>query len=158
MSRWHNYYLDGYVQFCTATVLDWRPALTGEAIGVIYDEWESARSRLGVRVLAFVVMPEHVHLLLWAERGDSVRRFLQLTLATTSKMLQPGYRFWKERPRVVGVQGRVLETKLHYIHSNPVRRGLAASPEDWSHSSFRQLALGRTDVEFTCADWDGISL
>jgi hypothetical protein len=40
--------------------------------------------------------------------------------------------------------------KLDYIHRNPVRRKLVVSPEDWLHSSYNQLHLGKTDVPFMC--------
>ena len=69
MSRWHNYYLDGCVHFCTATVARWAPRLTSEAKRLLYQEWDAARHAHGVRVLAFVVMPEHFHLV--ASEGDT---------------------------------------------------------------------------------------
>jgi hypothetical protein len=54
--------------------------------------------------------------------------------------------------------GKVLEQKVDYIHANPVRRGLAATPADWHDSSFRQLVLGCADVSFVCDGWEGITL
>ena len=43
--------------------------------------------------------------------------------------------------------------KLHYIHRNPVRRGLAAKPEDWKWSSFRHYKTGmRGNVEIE-SEW-----
>ena len=159
MPRWHNRYLDGHAHFCTATVSGWRPLLTEAAIDLLYREWNAARRRLSVRVLAYVVMPDHFHTVLWAESGLSVRRFLQRTLGLTSAALQEGGGFWKERPRTLPVHSRkVLETKVDYLHANPVRRGLTAVPEEWSHSSFRQLALGETDVTFRCDQWGNITI
>jgi putative transposase len=37
-------------------------------------------------------------------------------------------------------------TQLRYLHRNPVKRGLCASPEDWPWSSFRAWALGETGI------------
>lgn len=48
--------------------------------------------------------------------------------------------------------GHVLRTKLDYIHANPVKRGLVQKPEDWMHSSFGQLEMGRDGV-YTCDTW-----
>jgi REP element-mobilizing transposase RayT len=159
MSRWHNRYLDAHAHFCTATISGWRPVLVDEALDVLYREWNAAREALGVRVLAYVAMPEHFHLLLWAEQGRSVRRFLQRTLGLTSHLLQPGGGLWKERPRVLPVSsGRLLQVKVDYLHDNPLRRGLAPGPADWEHSSYRQLVLGSAEVPFTCDSWEGISL
>jgi putative transposase len=159
MSRWHNIYLDAHVHFCTATVARWEPRLTAPAKALLYREWEAARHDHSVRVLAFVVMPEHFHVLLWAERGVAVRTFLQRVLANTSRQLQLGGRFWKERPRVLAVwSSRVLSDKLHYMHLNPVKRKLVAKPEDWRDSSFRQVELGLSDGPFACDSWDGVWL
>ena len=63
MSRWHNRYLDGHAHFCTATVSGWRPLLTGPALAMLYRQWAAAREATEVRVLAYVVMPDHCHTL-----------------------------------------------------------------------------------------------
>jgi len=73
MSRWHNLYLDGHAHLVTATVRNWRPLLKSEAAELLYREWSAARARLSVRVLAYVVMPEHFDAILSAETGTSVR-------------------------------------------------------------------------------------
>jgi putative transposase len=157
MPRWHNHYLDNHAHFCTATVARWRPVLKGQAVDILYGEWEAARDLLSVKILSYVVMPSHFHSVLWAERGAQVRNFLQRVLALTSHRLQPGAGFWKERPRVVPVYSRaVLRTKVEYLHRNPVREGLVRNPDEWEHSSYRQIALGCTDIRFVCDGWDGI--
>jgi len=151
MSRWHNLYLDAHAHLVTATVRSWRPLLKGEAVEVLYREWSAARARLCVRLLAYVVMPEHFHAILWAETGTSVRTFLQQTLSLSARAYQHGGRFWKERPRVLPIYSdKVLQTKVDYLHANPVRRELVAAPADWPDSSFRQLVSGETDVPFLC--------
>ena len=157
MTRWHNLYLDGHIQFCTATVAHWRPWLQGKAIDVLYREWDTSRLALGVKVLAYVVMPDHFHVLLWAEPTHLVRTFLQRTLAYSSREIRPGGGFWKERARVISVySNRSLCTKVDYIHANPVRRQLVGTADEWRHSSFRQIELGEVDVPFTCDTWSGI--
>jgi putative transposase len=158
MSRWHNQQLDSHAHFCTATVSRWRPLLVGEATSVIYAAWEAARGLLGVGVLAYVIMPSHLHTVLWCEEGMKVRRFLQRTLSVTSKALEPDARFWKERPRVLAIYSQeVLETKVDYLHANPVRRGLVSSPADWPHSSYRQIEQGLTEVPFVCDGWERVT-
>jgi len=159
VSRWHNQYLDGHAHFCTATVRGWRPLLSDQTIAGLYDEWAAARRALGVSVLAYVVMPDHFHAVLWAETGDSICRFLQRTLGLTSGAFRPGGEFWKERPRVLPVHSaKVLKIKMDYLHANPVRRKLVADPADWEHSSYRQLVLASPDVAFYCDEWEGILL
>ena len=103
MSRWHNYYMDGMVHFCTATVNEWQPLLDDTAAGVLYRQWREAGTLFEVRVLAYVIMPNHIHLLLWSESGENVRKFVQRMLSRSSKIIGKGGKFWKERLRVVCV-------------------------------------------------------
>jgi len=64
-----------------------------------------------------------------------------------------------KRPRVLPVYSRrALETKLDYLHSDPVRTGLVSGPAEWEHSSYRQLDQGLTDVAFLCDTLDGLPL
>jgi len=154
MSRWHNYYVDGMVHFCTATVNEWQPLLDDTAAGVLYRQWREAGTLFEVRVLAYVIMPNHIHLLLWSESGENVRKFVQRMLSRSSKIIGRGGKFWKERLRVVCIYSRhILRTKLDYIHANPVKRGLVREPADWMHSSFRQLEMGRCDGVYACDPW-----
>ncbi|MHB9037496.1 MAG: REP-associated tyrosine transposase [Armatimonadota bacterium] len=158
MSRWHNLYIDGMVHFCTATVNEWQPLLDDAAATVLYRQWREAGKLLGVRVIAYVIMPNHIHMLLWSEKGESIRKFMQRVLSRSSKRIGAGGKFWKERLRVVCVYSiQVLRTKLDYIHANPVKRGLVQTPEEWIHSSFSQLELGCCSGVFTCDSWpDGV--
>jgi REP element-mobilizing transposase RayT len=71
MSRWHNQYPDGHAFFCTMTVTDWQPLLGQEATAALYEEWEKARNATGTRILAFCVMPNHIHILAGPEQGAS---------------------------------------------------------------------------------------
>ena len=43
--------------------------------------------------------------------------------------------------------------KLGYIHRNPVKRGLVASPEQWKWSSYRHYALRETDMVEIESEW-----
>jgi putative transposase len=110
---------------------------------------ERTRISFRLQVYGFVIMPEHVHLLVSEPEKDSLAVALQsFKLAVT-----------KRAPAVSRgrVTGRVLHKryydhnvrdydsfvgKLRYIHRNPVKRGLCAKPEDWKWSSFRHYATG----------------
>jgi REP element-mobilizing transposase RayT len=99
-------------------------------------------------------MPDHIHIVLWAERGESVKKFLHRTLAQTSRRLQPGGGFWKERPHTIPIySAKVLREKVDYLHRNPLRKNLAENPEDWRHSSYGQLVIGDCAPAFVCDDW-----
>jgi len=90
-------------------------------------------------------MPEHVHLLVGEPRRSTLSVALQVLKQKTSrkpkkKANQP---FWQPRYYAFNVWSAEKRIeKLRYMHRNPVVRGLAARPEDWSWSSFRHYATG----------------
>ena len=115
---------------------------------------------------AFVVMPEHVHLLVSEPQRETLSTAIQaLKLGvvrsmegsvTTPRSRKIGEtwgtpagtsshpdRFWQARFYDFNVfTERKRIEKLRYIHRNPVVRGLVSSPEDWPWSSFRCYLSG----------------
>jgi REP element-mobilizing transposase RayT len=159
MTRWHNYYIDGHPHFCTATVQDWECIFFGDAIQVVYEEGTSARELLGVKILAYIIMPNHIHIILWAEKGESISQFLRRTQSSIARRLRPSGGLWKERPHALAISSSsVIRTKVDYMHRNPIRAELVENPEDWEHSSYRQLVLGKHNLKFICDVWDGLSV
>jgi putative transposase len=105
---------------------------------------EQTRERHLAIVYAYVLMPEHVHLLINEPPRILLAQFLKVVKQVTSRKLKgPCERFWQERyydSNVHGEQARSLV--IRYIHRNPVKRGLVAKPEDWQWSSYRHYATG----------------
>jgi REP-associated tyrosine transposase len=60
---------------------------------------------------------------------------------------QSAFRVWQRRFYPLGVYSdkKRLE-KLNYMHNNPVKRSLVASPDQWPWSSFRYYHLGDASV------------
>jgi putative transposase len=98
---------------------------------------ERARRRYEFAVIGYVVMPEHVHLLL-GEPGRELLavgiQALKLSAANRAKQ-RP---FWQARYYYfnVSTEAKRIE-KLDYMHANPMKRGLVDKPEDWLWSSYR---------------------
>ena len=115
---------------------------------------EQSRKRFAMRVYGYVVMPEHVHLLVSEPAGTTLSRFIQMLKTKVSiEAKERGERevgkmpYWQARyfdHSVRNEEGFV--TQLRYIHRNPVKRGLCAKPEDWPWSSFRAWALGEVGI------------
>jgi len=115
---------------------------------------EQTRRRFGFHVFGFVVMPEHVHLLVSEPDGELLAKAMQVlktkvTILARKLSLRDagGSPFWQARyfdHNVRNHEGFV--TQLRYIHRNPVKRGLRHAPEEWPWSSFRAWALGETGV------------
>ena len=62
--------------------------------------------------------------------------------------------FWQTRYYDFNVwSGRKRIEKLNYMHVNPVKRGLAARPEDWPWSSFRHYVSGYQGIVEIESEW-----
>jgi putative transposase len=121
---------------------------------------DRARTKHRFHVWAYVIMPEHAHLLIWpteaiydvshilnsikqsvAKRALLYVRRVAPAFLTRMEDRQPNgtthYRFWQRGggyDRNV-VEPRTAHQEIEYFHNNPVRRGLCAKPEDWLWSS-----------------------
>ena len=93
-------------------------------------------------VFGYVVMPEHVHLLLSEPGKDLLAVGLQALKISVSKRAEERP-FWQARYYDFNVFTRSkLVEKLDYMHWNPVKRGLVEKPEDWRWSSCRYYRTG----------------
>ncbi|MBX3324232.1 MAG: transposase [Phycisphaeraceae bacterium] len=125
---------------------------------------ERARTLHGFDLWAWVIMPEHFHLLLFPRPGgppmgsillsikqSTARRALKWTRTNRPDALHVvedrrpdgsvAHRFWQRGggyDRNVWSDRDIWE-KINYIHTNPVARGLCARPEDWPWSSARSF-------------------
>ena len=103
---------------------------------------EEARLRTGMRILAYCLMPNHWHLVLWPEVGGALGRFITwLTLTHTQR--------WHARHGSAGAghlyQGRyksfLVQADRHllnvcrYVERNPLRAGLVCRAEEWRWGS-----------------------
>ena len=115
---------------------------------------EQTRRRFQMRVYGYVVMPEHVHLLLSEPDGKMLSNAVQLLKSKVSiqarkqgKSVAGEFPFWQIRyydHNVRNYEGFV--TQLRYIHRNPVKRGLCTMPKEWPWSIFRAWALGEVGI------------
>jgi putative transposase len=160
-NRLHRYYGAGYLHFITTSCYQRRPPLDEASNRDLFLQvLEQVRRRYRLVVAGYVVMPEHVHLLLGEpERGNPsavmqalkqgfARRLLGRLRATEdprramlwSTPLEQG-RIWQHRfyDFVVFTDQKRVE-KLRYMHRNPVTRGLVLEPEQWEWSSYRSYA------------------
>ena len=114
---------------------------------------EQARRRCGLCVYGYVVMPEHIHLLVNEPERGSLSRFMQSLKQSVARTLalRAADPFWQARYYDFNVWSeRKFVEKLRYIYRNPVTRGLVAGPEDWAWSSFPQYSngeVGRVEIE-----------
>ena len=143
----------GQSHFVTFSCYDRRPFFrTNTSRQTFETALERVRESFDLCVYGYVVMPEHVHLLL----GEPERRTLadalkSLKQGVSRRLVGEGEHFWQKRYYDFNVRNREqFVEKLGYIHRNPVKRGLCACPEDWEPSSFCHYATGiegRVEIE-----------
>ena len=152
----------GHLHFITSSCYHRQPIL-GEARDrdCFLEIFEQVRRRYQFLVVGYVVMPEHIHLLISEPDRGSVsivtqvlkQRFAREILRelrtrgtlqppSSSRAMEDGP-IWQKRfyDFVVLSEKKKLE-KLHYIHRNPVKRGLVLAPEQWKWSSYLHYATG----------------
>jgi putative transposase len=121
---------------------------------------ERVRKQHRCPILGYVVMPEHLHMLIAPPELGDPSAFMQAIKQRSSRQFRrrkaktallfadarPKY-FWQKRFYDFNVftEKRRIE-KLKYMHRNPVRRGLVASPELWRWSSFRFYMLDEPGI------------
>jgi len=147
----------GHARYLTFSCYHRLPLFQNDRIKQLFvDQLDLTRQRLSLELYAWVVMPEHVHLLVMPDtptitishllralkRPVAARvldRWRQLDAAILKRVLdakgQP--HFWQPGggyDRNIFSDEELLE-KIDYIHANPVRRGLVDRTTDWPWSS-----------------------
>ncbi len=114
------------------------------------------RKWYGLTINAYVVMPEHVHLLLHEPERGSLAVAIQMLKQRVGTLLKPldGEPFWQRRYFDRNVHSTdEIESARAYIHRNPVKRGLCAQPQDWRWSSCLHYMTGVEGVVEIESQW-----
>jgi REP element-mobilizing transposase RayT len=100
--------------------------ITANALG-------EARKSAGILIFAYVIMPDHYHLIKENNFESSLEKLRQET-----KKREYKYSLWEHHPNAFSLNTEAtLMQKVNYIHQNPVRGKLAEKAEDYLYSSGR---------------------
>lgn len=161
-----------FVTFCTHRRI---PILTSnEFRRILVRAMNAARKEHGFKLLAYVIMPEHVHLVLVPRIGSrlgqiigeiksrSSREIHDCLANTNSPLLRQfavvrngveKFACWQRRCYDHNCRTDAsLREKVEYCHNNPVIRGLTPTAEDWRWSSCAWYQ-GERDVELEIDAW-----
>ena len=100
----------------------------------------AAGERLPLRLLAYCLMPNHIHLVLWPREDGEVSRWMQWLMTTQVRRHHHRHgsngHLWQGRFKAFPIQRDAhLLSVLRYVERNPLRAGLVARAEDWPWSS-----------------------
>ena len=157
----HRTYGAHHLHFITSSCYRRLPFLsTASSRDLFLSILEQTRQRYRFVVVGYVVMPEHIHLLLTEPEVGTPSTVMQVLKQSTARALLPKRKrrnprqrnlfgnepqqraFWQARFydfNVWTTKKRV--EKLRYMHRNPVKRGLVEKPEQWRWSSYRFYLL-----------------
>jgi putative transposase len=155
-----RYQKTGGFHFITFSCYRRHPLLGSSAAYAVFErELEAVRQRYGFVVAGYVLMPEHVHLVVSEPCRSLLSVALQVLKQQTSRKLKMSgeTHFWLPRYHAFNVHNEEKRVeKLRYLHRNPVRRGLVETPQDWPWSSFRHYATGQPGVVEIESQWTAI--
>jgi len=162
--------------FVTATIVEWLPVFTtASRCDVLVESLEYCREHKGVKIHAWVILDNHFHGIFAAPdlsrvladfKRHTARRILEVLEAENCEWLLNQFRYfraahktesehqvWQEgsHPQAI-MSDEMMFQKLEYLHNNPVKRGLVASPEHWRYSSAHEWCSGATPV-LRCDVW-----
>jgi putative transposase len=166
--------VEGGLRFLTFSCQRRLPMFSSPSAADLFaDRLAWARRRYQFKLFAWVVMPEHVHLMVRPAPGGTMTQALHALKTSVARHALAG---WKDVAALNGhdrshhpcaVEGRPrfwqrgggfdrnvrnvgeFRREVRYTHRNPVERGLVERPEQWRWSSVRWW-MGRRDGELEC--------
>jgi putative transposase len=104
------------------------------------DLMAEANERLPLRILGYVLMPNHFHLVLWPRGDGDLSRWMQWLLTSHVRRYHRHYHgsghVWQGRFKAFPIeQDDHLLTVLRYVERNPLRADLVRRAEAWAWSS-----------------------
>ena len=142
--------------FITFSCYERKPLLaTDHAKETVERILQQVRAERRLCIAAYVLMPEHVHLLINEPPEIPLAQFLKSLKQITSRRLKGDRKqFWLDRYFDANVHGEDARSEvIRYIHRNPVKRGLVCAPEQYRWSSFRHYATGEQRVVEIESEW-----
>jgi putative transposase len=150
--------------FLTCTIVNWLPVFTRiKYLEIVTSSLAFCRQQKGLRLHAYVILDNHLHLVASSENLTQVMRDFKrhtakeilavvreenkLWLLKQFEFLKGAHKsksqhqVWQEgfHPQAITTENMLIQ-ELEYIHFNPVKIGLVDRPEDWRYSSARNYS------------------
>jgi len=150
---------EGYY-FVTSTIANWINIFSFKGFPeIIINEFKFRREKKQFELYAYVIMPEHIHMIIYSKDiVGFMRNFKSFTAKQIINKLKENkkysvldkleeekpdyktrsqYQVWQEgfHPKLIWDSEEFIQ-KTNYIHFNPVKRGLVESPNEWIYSSY----------------------
>jgi REP element-mobilizing transposase RayT len=157
------------LHYVTFQIVRWVDLFTRKVYrDIVIDSLKYCQSNKGLEIYAFVIMSNHIHILLRSNIGklsDTIREFKSFTakqillaidtesesrrdwmlnlfeFAAKQHKRNEKYQIWThENHAELIYSDKFIIQKISYIHDNPVRAGIVENPEDYLYSSATDFA------------------
>lgn len=160
------------VYFWTDTIMGWKRLLKQDKYKeMIISSWRELVSRGKISVYAFVIMPNHLHVV-WEMKAKNGREMPHASFNKFSSHMmlkdlkehhpkvlahfkveeaERAYRIWQRDSLAIQMDSKhKVEQKIEYLHNNPLheRWKLADRPEKYRWSSAKFYETGKDDFGF----------
>ena len=140
MSRLRHIAIAGYPYMVTAITAGRSPVLAEPVHAqIVMDGVLHGRAMGWWKLMAFVVIPDHLHMMIVPDQKD-ISRCVKAVKGYSARLinahLQRRGALWQDGffDYVLDTEEKII-SRIHYIEGNPVRRGLAVRPEEYIFSS-----------------------
>lgn len=174
-----RYRIEGSIFYITSNIYNRINIFTSPSFIIpIIDSLNYYRYQYACKLLGYVMMPNHLHLLIWPQVAHVVsdfmrdfKRFTSGRIARQAKVegktewlqkfeeagsmtVRAEYKVWQDSfwEQNIYTQ-KFLEQKLNYIHLNPVRARICTTAEDYPYSSYRNYYLGDNQLIEIDSEW-----
>ena len=157
------------VYFLTLQVVGWADIFSRRIYrDIIIDSLDYSRKNKGLEIFSYVIMTNHVHIILRSKIGDlsgiirDIKKHTAKTIFKTMEEIGESRREWlemifkyhakynkrslnkqlwtHENHAVELTDNSMIDSKINYIHQNPVRSGWVEKEFDYLYSSARNFA------------------
>ena len=142
MSKLIRHFLPGQSCFITSVTAKREPLLVKHSRYFI-SAIRKAKSKFNFSIVAWIIVPDHFHLILNTPDGNTSKIIQCLKLSFSGQ-----YRYYERKTGPVWQRrywDHIIRSQddmnrhIDYIHYNPVKHRLADSPKDYRLSSFRKF-------------------
>ena len=139
------------LHFLTAALDEGHPGALTDHADTLRLVWRACRDRYPFTLTAGVILPDHLHCIVALPAGDrhgTVRwRLLQELFQHVVSSRPAGIQLDAQPLR----DATEVERRIDYIHGDPVRHGMARTPQRWPYSSLHAyIAEGLRPVHWSC--------
>jgi putative transposase len=131
----------------TFSTYKWIRALEDDLLKIIVlDELKALRTAYGIKTFGYVIMPDHIHLVLLPPNGIELGRIIgQLKSRCARRYFASRTDLPKDKTKILWLKRcydhncrnlQAVVEKITYCHNNPSQAGLVSEPGRWKWSSF----------------------